>query len=47
MVSKGISVTMKVKGNSMLPFIIGDSDSVVLEKAKNHRVRRHCSGKDC
>ena len=30
---EGESVTMKVKGNSMLPFITGDCDSVVLQPA--------------
>lgn len=30
---EGESVTLKVKGNSMLPFIVGERDSVVLQKA--------------
>lgn len=32
MLSEGKRVTLKVKGNSMLPFIVGDRDSVVLQK---------------
>lgn len=31
MIEEGRSVTLKVKGNSMLPFITGDRDSVVLQ----------------
>ena len=31
----GGSVTLKTKGNSMLPFIIGERDSVVLAKAED------------
>lgn len=30
--SEGSSIAIKAKGNSMLPFIIGDRDSVVLQK---------------
>ena len=32
LVKEGVSVTFPVKGNSMLPFIVGDRDSVILEK---------------
>ncbi len=32
LLSEGNSVTIKAKGNSMLPFIVGDRDSVVLQK---------------
>lgn len=35
LLSEGINVTLKVKGNSMLPFIVGGRDSVVLTKAGN------------
>lgn len=35
LVSNGESVTIKTKGNSMLPFISGERDSVVLAKADN------------
>ena len=35
LVSNGESVTIKTKGNSMLPFIRGERDSVVLAKADN------------
>lgn len=34
LVNEGICVTMRVKGNSMLPFIRGGRDSVELQKAK-------------
>ena len=34
-VSEGESVTLKTKGNSMLPFIIGEHDSVILTKVKD------------
>ena len=38
MVAEGTSVTLRVKGNSMLPFIVGGRDSVVLQKADSlHR----------
>lgn len=33
----GTSVTLRVKGNSMLPFIIGDRDSVVLKQTDQPR----------
>lgn len=33
LLNEGIVLTLKVKGNSMLPFIVGDRDSVVLAKA--------------
>lgn len=39
LVNEGICVTMRVKGNSMLPFIRGDRDSVELRKAKPLRVK--------
>lgn len=32
MLAKGLMVTLPVKGNSMLPFIIGGQDSVMLRK---------------
>lgn len=32
LVSEGVCVTLPVKGNSMLPFIIGSKESVVLQK---------------
>lgn len=32
MIAEGTSVTLRVKGNSMLPFIVGDRDSVVLTR---------------
>ena len=32
MVADGMSVTLRGKGNSMLPFIVGGRDSVVLQK---------------
>jgi hypothetical protein len=34
LLSQGTEVTLKVRGNSMLPFIVGDRDSVVLIKAQ-------------
>lgn len=34
--SEGNSVTIKAKGDSMLPFIIGNKDSVVLQKKDNY-----------
>lgn len=35
LLKEGIEVTLKVKGNSMLPFIEGERDSVVLTKTNN------------
>ena len=35
LVNEGMKVTLKVRGRSMLPFIIGGRDSVVLEKSVN------------
>lgn len=32
MLANGVSVVLRVKGNSMLPFIVGDKDSVELYK---------------
>ena len=32
LVEEGVSVTLPVKGNSMLPFIIGGKESVILQK---------------
>ena len=32
LVNKGVSVTLPVNGNSMLPFIIGGKESVILQK---------------
>lgn len=39
LVDEGVSVTLPVEGRSMLPFIVGGRDSVVLEKVSN--VARH------
>lgn len=39
LVNEGICVTMRVKGNSMLPFIRGGRDSVELRKAKPLRTK--------
>lgn len=39
LVNEGICVTMRVKGNSMLPFIRGDRDSVELQKVKQLRTK--------
>lgn len=33
LVGEGVSVTFPVKGRSMLPFIVGDRDSVILESS--------------
>lgn len=38
MLSEGKQVTIKAKGNSMLPFIVGDRDSVVLEKREVYNI---------
>lgn len=35
---EGVSVTLPVKGNSMLPFIIGGKESVILQKPENPKV---------
>jgi len=35
MVKSGVSVTFPVNGRSMLPFIVGGRDSVILEKPKS------------
>jgi hypothetical protein len=37
LVSEGVSVTFPVNGRSMLPFIVGGRDSVVLEKPVSFR----------
>ena len=37
MVKSGVSVTFPVNGRSMLPFIVGGCDSVILEKPKELR----------
>lgn len=37
-VEEGVKVTFPVRGRSMLPFIVGGRDSVVLEKPKSLRV---------
>ena len=37
LVSEGVSVTFPVKGRSMLPFIVGGCDSVILEKPTSLR----------
>ena len=34
MLQSGNSVTLRAKGNSMLPFIVGERDTVVLQKAE-------------
>ncbi|WP_290765128.1 S24/S26 family peptidase [Fibrobacter sp. UBA4297] len=38
LVGEGVSVTFPVNGCSMLPFIVGGCDSVILEKPENLRV---------
>lgn len=38
LVSEGVSVTLPVNGSSMLPFIIGGRDSVILQKPAAPRV---------
>lgn len=38
LVSEGVSVTLPVNGSSMLPFIIGGRDSVILQKPGEPRV---------
>ncbi len=38
LLSEGKSVTLKVKGNSMLPFIVGGRDFVVLSKQMSYGV---------
>lgn len=38
MLSEGNRVTIKAKGNSMLPFIVGGQDNVVLEKKESYAV---------
>lgn len=38
LLSEGNSVTIKAKGNSMLPFIVGDRDSVVLQKKDTYAI---------
>jgi len=38
LVDEGVSVTFPVKGNSMLPFIIGDKESVILQKPGQPKV---------
>ena len=35
---EGLSVTLPVKGNSMLPFIIGGKESVILQKPNHPKV---------
>ena len=35
---EGLSVTLPVKGNSMLPFIIGGKESVILQKPDHPKV---------
>ncbi len=37
LVNEGMKVTIKVRGRSMLPFIVGDRDSVVLVKPVNKK----------
>ena len=38
LVNEGVSVTFPVKGSSMLPFIIGGRESVILQKPKGIKV---------
>lgn len=38
LVNEGVSVTFPVKGSSMLPFIIGGRESVILQKPKDIKV---------
>ncbi len=38
LLESGSSVTIKVKGESMLPFIVGDRDCVVLKQERNYTV---------
>ena len=38
LVEEGVSVTLPVKGNSMLPFIIGGKESVILQKPVQPKV---------
>ena len=38
LVEEGISVTLPVKGNSMLPFIIGGKESVILQKPGQSKI---------
>ncbi len=38
LVDEGVSVTLPVKGTSMLPFIIGGNDSVILQKSADPKV---------
>ena len=38
LVEEGMSVTLPVNGNSMLPFIIGGQESVILQKPDNLKV---------
>ena len=38
LVGEGVCVTLPVAGNSMLPFIIGGRESVILQKPRNPKV---------
>ena len=38
LVNEGVSVTLPVNGNSMLPFIIGGKESVILQKPEQLKV---------
>ena len=38
LVREGVNVTLPVKGRSMLPFIIGGKESVILQKPENLKV---------
>ena len=38
LVDEGVSVTLPVNGNSMLPFIIGGKESVILQKPELPKV---------
>lgn len=39
LLASGTCVTLRTKGNSMLPFIVGDRDCVTLEPADNLRLK--------
>lgn len=39
LLSEGKSVTLRAKGNSMLPFIVGGRDSVILKKKDKYRIK--------
>jgi len=47
MLAGGETVTLKAKGNSMLPFIVGGRDNIVLQKKKSVCRWRYCLGRGC